>query len=177
MGYEVAGAIGVKMACPEREVYAMVGDGSWLMMSSDLVTAIQEGVKITVVLIDNGGFGSIGALSASLGSGGFGTKYRRRGPDGLLSGERVRVDFAANARSLGAHVIACGTIADLEKGLAAAREQREVTVLTIETDPAAGVPGYESWWDVPPAEVSSNDDVRAARRAWEEARRKERWFL
>src|SRR5262249_61158659 len=156
---EVAVSIRVKMACPDREVYAMVGDGSWLMMSSDLVTAIQEGIKITVVLIDNGGFGSIGSLSASLGSGGFGTKYRRRGADGLLSGERIRVDFAANARSLGAHVIPCRTTDDLERGLAAAREQREVTVLTIETDPAAGVPGYESWWDVPPAEVSTSEDV------------------
>jgi 3D-(3,5/4)-trihydroxycyclohexane-1,2-dione acylhydrolase (decyclizing) len=177
MGYEVAGAIGVKMAAPERDVYAMVGDGSWLMMSSDLVTAIQEGIKITVVLIDNGGFASIGSLSASLGSGGFGTKYRHRGADGQLSGDRIRVDFTANARSLGAHVIPCRTIAELKSGLVEARAQRGVTVLTIETDPAAGVPGYESWWDVPPAEVSTSEDVQAVRRAYEEARRKERWFL
>jgi len=177
MGYEVAGAIGVKMAAPEREVYAMVGDGSWLMMSSDLVTALQEGVKITVVLIDNGGFGSIGGLSTSVGSNAFGTKYRYRGADGQLSGERIRVDFAANAKSLGAHVIPCRTLADLRAGLAQARQQPRATVLTIETDPAAGVPGYESWWDVPPAEVSESDAVRAARTAHDEAARKERWFL
>ena len=177
MGYEVAGGVGVKMAAPERDVYVMVGDGSWLMMSSDLVTALQEGIKITVVLIDNGGFGSIGNLSTSVGSDAFGTKYRSRGADGQLSGERVRVDFAANARSLGAHVVACSTIADLRHGLAEARAQTRATVLTIETDPAAGVPGYESWWDVPPAEVSEMDKVKAARRAYEEAVRKERWFL
>ena len=177
MGYEVAGAVGVKMAAPERDVYAMVGDGSWLMMSSDLVTAIQEGIKITVILIDNGGFGSIGGLSTSVGSEAFGTKYRRRGADGQLSGERIRVDFAANARSLGAHVIACRTVEDLRAGLAEARGQERATVLTIETDPAAGVGGYESWWDVPPAEVSEMDKVKAARRAYEEAVRKERWFL
>jgi 3D-(3,5/4)-trihydroxycyclohexane-1,2-dione acylhydrolase (decyclizing) len=177
MGYEVAGAVGVKMAAPERDVYAMVGDGSWLMMSSDLVTALQEGIKITVVLIDNGGFGSIGGLSTSVGSEAFGTKYRYRSSDGQLAGDRIRVDFAANARSLGAHVIPCRTVADLRAGLAEARGQARATVLTIETDPAAGVGGYESWWDVPPAEVSEMEKVKAARRGYEEAVRKERWFL
>jgi 3D-(3,5/4)-trihydroxycyclohexane-1,2-dione acylhydrolase (decyclizing) len=177
MGYEVAGAIGVKLADPEREVYCMVGDGSWLMMSSELVTALQEGIKVTVVLIDNGGFGSIGGLSASLGSAGFGTRYRHRGPDGQLSGERVRVDFAANARSLGAHAIACSSIADLKDALAEAKRQSRATVVTIETDPEARVGGYESWWDVPPAETSEMERVKDARRAYEEAVRKERWHL
>jgi 3D-(3,5/4)-trihydroxycyclohexane-1,2-dione acylhydrolase (decyclizing) len=177
MGYEVAGAIGVKMAAPERDVYAMVGDGSWLMMSSDIVTALQEGIKITVVLIDNGGFGSIGGLSTSLGSEGFGTRYRYRGADGLLSGERIPVDFAENARSLGAHVIPCRTVADLRAALPEAKKHERTTVLTIETDPAAGVGGYESWWDVPTAEVAEMDKVRAARKAYEQAVRKERWFL
>ena len=177
MGYEVAGGVGVKMAAPERDVYVMVGDGSWLMMSSDLVTALQEGIKITVILIDNGGFGSIGNLSTSVGSDAFGTKYRYRGADGQLSGDRIRVDFAANARSLGAHVIACRTVADLRAGLEEARGQTRATVLTIETDPSVGVPGYESWWDVPPAEVSEMDKVKAVRRAYEDAVKKERWFL
>jgi 3D-(3,5/4)-trihydroxycyclohexane-1,2-dione acylhydrolase (decyclizing) len=177
MGYEVAGGVGVKMAAPERDVYVMVGDGSWLMMSSDLVTALQEGIKITVILIDNGGFGSIGNLSTSVGSDAFATKYRYRGADGQLSGDRIRVDFTANARSLGAHVIACRTIADLRSGLGEARAQTRATVLVIETDPSAGVPGYESWWDVPPAEVSDMEKVKAARRAYDEAVKKERWFL
>jgi 3D-(3,5/4)-trihydroxycyclohexane-1,2-dione acylhydrolase (decyclizing) len=177
MGYEVAGAIGVKMADPSREVFALVGDGSWLMMSSELATAIQEGVKLTVVLIDNGGFGSIGGLSQSIGSGGFGTRYRLRGEDGQLSGPPLRVDFPANAASLGAHVLRTRTIAELKSALAEARRHPRTTVVYIETDAEARVGGYESWWDVPPAEVSTMEPVRAARRAYEEARRTERWFL
>ncbi len=177
MGYEVAGALGVKMAAPDREVFAMVGDGSWLMMSSEIVTALQENVKLMVVLIDNGGFGSIGGLSESLGSGGFGTRYRERGEDGQLSGPPVRVDFATNARSLGAHVIPTRTIAELKTALAEARRQARTTVVTIETDREARVGGYESWWDVPPAEVSTSEAVQKARRDWEAARRRERWFL
>ncbi len=177
MGYEVAGALGVKMAAPDREVFAMVGDGSWLMMSQEIVTALQENVKLVVVLIDNGGFGSIGGLSESLGSGGFGTRYRARGEDGQLSGPPVRVDFAANARSLGAHVIPTRTISELKTALAEARRQARTTVVTIETDREARVGGYESWWDVPPAEVSTSEAVQNARRYWEVARRKERWFV
>jgi 3D-(3,5/4)-trihydroxycyclohexane-1,2-dione acylhydrolase (decyclizing) len=177
MGYEVAGALGVKMAAPDREVFAMVGDGSWLMMSSELVTALQEGVKLIVVLIDNVGFASIGGLSQSLGEDGFGTRYRRRGADGALSGEPLRVDFAQNARSLGVATVAVRTIAEMRRALADARSSRESTVIVIETDREARVPGYESWWDVPPAEVSQRPDVQAARRAYEEARRKQRWHL
>jgi 3D-(3,5/4)-trihydroxycyclohexane-1,2-dione acylhydrolase (decyclizing) len=177
MGYEVAGALGVKMAAPDREVFAMIGDGSWLMMSQEIVTALQENVKLVVVLIDNGGFGSIGGLSESLGSGGFGTRYRERGEDGQLSGPRLRVDFAANARSLGAHVIATRTIAELRSALAEARKQERTTVVTIETDRDVRVGGYESWWDVPPAEVSTSEAVQKARRDWEAARKKKRWFV
>jgi 3D-(3,5/4)-trihydroxycyclohexane-1,2-dione acylhydrolase (decyclizing) len=177
MGYEVAGAMGVKMADPSREVYAMVGDGSWLMMSSEIVTALQEGVKLTVVLIDNGGYGSIGGLSESVGSGGFGTRYRFRGADGHLSGPPLRVDFAANAASLGVHLLRAKTITDLKGALIEARGQTRTSVIVVETDPAARVAGYESWWDVPPAETSTMDDVRAARRSYEEALARERWFL
>ena len=177
MGYEVAGALGVKLCAPDREVFAMVGDGSWLMMSQEIVTALQENMKLVVVLIDNGGFGSIGGLSESLGSGGFGTRYRARGEDGQLSGPPVRVDFAANARSLGAHVIPTRSIAELKAALAEAKRQPRTTVVTIETDREARVGGYESWWDVPPAEVSTSEAVQKARRDWETARRRERWFL
>src|SRR5205823_5953398 len=106
MGYEIAGGLGVKMAAPDREVYGMVGDGSWLMMSSELVTAVQEGFKLTVVLLDNHGFQSIGGLSQAIGNGTFGTRYRsRNSKTGHLDGEVVPVDYAANARSLGAHVL------------------------------------------------------------------------
>jgi 3D-(3,5/4)-trihydroxycyclohexane-1,2-dione acylhydrolase (decyclizing) len=105
MGYEVAGGLGVKMADPDREVYVMVGDASWLMMSSEVITSLQEGVKLTVILIDNHGYASIGALSDSVGSAGFGTEARYRGDDGMLSGDYLKIDLAANAAGLGADVL------------------------------------------------------------------------
>lgn len=177
MGYEVAGGLGVKMAAPDREVFVMVGDGSWLMMSSEVVTAHQEGVKLIVVLIDNGGYGSIGSLSASLGSGGFGTQLRYRDDDGSISSRQVPVDFAANARSLGLQVQSADTLADLRRALGEAKSSPEITVIVTHTDNTVKVPGYESWWAVPPAEVSTNDAVKAARAAYEVARKKERWHL
>ena len=177
MGYEVAGGIGVRMADPDREVYVMVGDGSWLMMSSELVTSIQEQVKLTIILLDNHGFGSIGALSRSVGSGGFGTEARYRGEDGLLSGGHLPVDFAANAASLGAETIETRDIAQFEEALKQARRNRSTTVIKIETDRTAGIGSYESWWDVPVAEVSSMKDVVSARAEYEARRGSERYHL
>ena len=177
MGYEIAGGMGVRMAAPDRDIFVMVGDGSWLMMSSELVTARQEGVKLIVVLIDNGGYGSIGSLSASLGSAGFGTQLRYRGEDGALSSREVDVDFAANARSLGVKVQAADTLAELRAALAAAKAESETTVIVTHTDPSVKVGGYESWWEVPPAEVSTNNSVKAARAAYDEAKKKKRWYL
>ncbi|TML20179.1 MAG: 3D-(3,5/4)-trihydroxycyclohexane-1,2-dione acylhydrolase (decyclizing) [Actinobacteria bacterium] len=180
MGYEIAGGLGVKMAAPEREVYVMVGDGSYLMLSSEIVTSIQEGLKLTIVLVDNHGFNSIGSLSRSLGTDGFGTQYRfrRNGSLGVDSDPSpppvLPVDLAANAESLGAHVIRCRTIDDLRAGLDEAKRQESTVVLAVEVDRYEGVPGYESWWDVPVAEVSEVDTVRAAREAYEEARTRER---
>jgi 3D-(3,5/4)-trihydroxycyclohexane-1,2-dione acylhydrolase (decyclizing) len=180
MGYEIAGGLGVKMAAPEREVYVMVGDGSYLMLSSEIVTSIQEGLKLTIVLVDNHGFNSIGALSRSLGTDGFGThyRYRRNGSLGLDSEPSpppvLPIDLAANAESLGARAIRCRTIDDLRAGLDEAKQQDSTVVLAVEVDRYAGVPGYESWWDVPVAEVSGVDTVRAAREAYEEARTRER---
>ena len=183
MGYEIAGGLGAKMAAPERDVYVIVGDGSYLMLSSDLATSIQEGCKLIVVLIDNAGFKSIGGLSRSLGQDGFGTRYVYR-KDGVLPGdsagedvEPLLIDFAANARSLGAQVIACLTYSDLVSGLYQAQKTDRTTVLTIPSDRYVGVPGYESWWDVHVAEVSEMPAVREARKAWEEMRAKERHFL
>ena len=177
MGYEIAGGMGVRMAAPDRDIFVMVGDGSWLMMSSELVTARQEGVKLIVVLIDNGGYGSIGSLSASLGSAGFGTQLRYRGEDGALSSREVDVDFAANARSLGVKVQAADTLAELRAALAAAKAESETTVIVTHTDPSVKIGGYESWWEVPPAEVSTNTSVKAARAAYDEAKKKKRWYL
>src|SRR5713101_3616027 len=183
MGYEIAGGLGVKMAAPEREVYVMVGDGSYLMLSSEIVTSIQEGLKLTIVLVDNHGFSSIGGLSRSLGLDGFGTQYRYR-RDGSLGLDSDRspppllpVDLAANAESLGARVIRCGTIDELRAGLGEAKKESRTVVLAVEVDRYAGVPGYESWWDVPVAEVAAADSVRAVRAEYDAARQAERTYL
>ncbi|MCL4857805.1 MAG: 3D-(3,5/4)-trihydroxycyclohexane-1,2-dione acylhydrolase (decyclizing) [Caldilineaceae bacterium] len=183
MGYEIAGGLGVKMADPQREVYVLVGDGSYLMMNADIITSIQEGYKLTVVLMDNRGFKSIGSLSRSVGDQGFGTRYVYPNNGGLPSdeaGDDVRdlpVDLAMNARSLGAHVIECESRDDLAAALDTAKQIDHTVVIYVPNDRYLGVPGYHSWWDVPVAEVSESDSVRAAREEWGEMRAKERYFL
>jgi 3D-(3,5/4)-trihydroxycyclohexane-1,2-dione acylhydrolase (decyclizing) len=176
MGYEIAGGLGAKMADPAREVYVLVGDGSYLMMAQEIVTSLQEGQKINIVLLDNHGFSSIGGLSRACGNEGLGTNYRYRRGD-KYDGELLPVDFAANAASLGAWIARAKTADELKAALAAAREQRRTSVIVIETSYDERVPGYESWWDVPIAEVSERDSVQAARRSYEEARKKERFFF
>jgi 3D-(3,5/4)-trihydroxycyclohexane-1,2-dione acylhydrolase (decyclizing) len=176
MGYEIAGGLGVKLAAPDREVYVMVGDGSYLMMSQEIVTAIQEGIKLNIVLLDNHGFSSIGGLSRACGNQGMGTEYRRRS-NGRLTGDVVKVDFASNAASLGAHVVSVQTREQLEVALLEFRKQVGVSVVVIETDYTKGVPGYESWWDVPIAEVSEVDNVKAAFKKYSEERKNERFFF
>ena len=156
----------------------MVGDGSWLILCSELVTAVQEGIKLTIVLIDNHGYQSIGGLSQAIGNGHFGVRYKERNPStGHLDGENVAIDFAANARSLGAHVIATRTIEELKSALAEARSQSRSTVIVIETDAEKRAPGYESWWDVPISEVSEMPSVQAARKEFEAEVKNERFFL
>ena len=183
MGYEIAGGIGVKMAAPEREVVVLVGDGSYLMMPGELVTAVQERLKLTVVLVDNHGFNSIGALSRSLGLQGFGTQYRYvDGDRPVLDGDddpppTLPLDLAANAASLGATAERVNSVAELRDALARARKHDGVSVIVVEVDRYEGVPGYESWWDVPVAEVSELSSVQEARRDYETARRAERRFL
>jgi 3D-(3,5/4)-trihydroxycyclohexane-1,2-dione acylhydrolase (decyclizing) len=176
MGYEIAGGLGAKMADPAREVYVLIGDGSYLMMAQEIVTSLQEGFKINIVLLDNHGFSSIGGLSRACGNEGMGTNYRyRRGEK--YDGDVLPVDFAANAASLGAWVARAKTADELKESLTAAREQKRTSVVVIETSYDQRVPGYESWWDVPIAEVSERDSVKAARSSYEEARRKERFFF
>jgi 3D-(3,5/4)-trihydroxycyclohexane-1,2-dione acylhydrolase (decyclizing) len=183
MGYEIAGGLGAKMAAPDREVYVIVGDGSYLMLSSDLATAVQEGIKLTVILWDNGGFKSIGSLSRSLGQDGFGTRFIYR-KDGVLVGdsageavEPLAIDYAANARSLGADVIECATSDEYAAAIKAAHDSPRTTVIVIKNDRYVGVPGYESWWDVQVAEVSESPSVQEARQNWEAKRQEERYFL
>jgi 3D-(3,5/4)-trihydroxycyclohexane-1,2-dione acylhydrolase (decyclizing) len=178
MGYEIAGGLGVKMAAPEREVYVMVGDGSYLMMSSEIVTSVQEGFKLVIVLLDNHGFGSIEGLSQSLGSGGFGTRYRFRDPrTGQLDGDLLPVDFVAMSRGLGAHAVRAVTYDDLCAALEEARTQARTTVIVVEVDPDERVPTYGSWWDVPVAEVSQIEAVRQARKQYEQSRKQERYYV
>jgi 3D-(3,5/4)-trihydroxycyclohexane-1,2-dione acylhydrolase (decyclizing) len=177
MGFEIAGALGIKMADPSREVFALVGDGSYLMMAQEIVTAVSEGIKLIVVLVQNHGFASIGALSESLGSQRFGTSYRYRGATEDYDGAYLPVDLAANAESLGAAVIRCRTIADLTEGLKRAREADRLTVVHIETDPLSPVPSSESWWDVPVPSVSALESTQAAYATYEAAKRNQRLYL
>lgn len=177
MGYEIAGGIGVKMADPAREVYVMVGDGSYLMMSSEIVTAVQEGIKINIILLDNHGFASIGGLSKAVGSDGFGTKYRSRTDSGQLDGETLPVDYAQNAASLGAYVIKANTRAELESALETAKSMEQTVCIVVETDRRQRVSGYESWWDVAVAEVSTNADVQESRTDYVNQKKQERYFL
>jgi len=181
MGYEVAGGLGVKMADPDREVYVLMGDGSYLMLSSEIVTSIQEGYKLTIVLLDNEGFKSIGGLSRSLGQEGFGTRYAYPQGDALPGDdeevELLPVDLASNAETLGAHVIRCETRGDVAEALDEAKAADRTTVIYVQSDRYEDVPSYESWWDVPVAEVSAMPAVDEARAAWEEGRAKEREFL
>ena len=178
MGYEIPGAMGAKLADPSREVFVFLGDGTYLMMPSEIVTSVQEGVKIIIVLVDNHGFASIGGLSRSLGQGGFGTSYRMRDTGTKqLDGDVLTVDFVANARSLGAHAMKASTVAELREALDTAKSNDRTTVIVVETDTSAKVPGYESWWDVAVAEVSEMESVRQMRANYEEARKKERHYL
>jgi 3D-(3,5/4)-trihydroxycyclohexane-1,2-dione acylhydrolase (decyclizing) len=165
MGYEIAGGLGIKMADPSREVYVMVGDGSYLMMAQEIATSIDVGVKLNIIVVDNHGFSSIGGLSRACGSDGYATTYG------------VKVDFVANAASLGAHAVRATTNEEFRAAVAAMRAQERTSVVVVETDINERVPGYESWWDVAIAEVSEVDAVRKARAEYEQAIKKERHFL
>jgi 3D-(3,5/4)-trihydroxycyclohexane-1,2-dione acylhydrolase (decyclizing) len=180
MGYEIAGGLGVKMAVldagEDRDVVVMVGDGSYLMMSQEIVTAVQEGVKLIVVLVQNNGFASIGALSESLGSQRFGTRYRYRTPTGL-DGDVLPVDLAANAASLGARVAVVRGIVELEKAFADAQAVDVTTVIHVETDPLVPAPDSPAWWDVPVAEVAELESTRDARATYDNQKTRQRSHL
>jgi 3D-(3,5/4)-trihydroxycyclohexane-1,2-dione acylhydrolase (decyclizing) len=178
MGYEIAGGLGVKMAAPEREVIVMVGDGSYLMMAQEIVTAVQEHIKLTIVLVQNHGFASIGALSESLGSQRFGTRYRYRNPEtGALDGDTLPVDLAANAASLGANVLTARTIDEFETAFRTARAAERITVVQVLTDPLVPAPSSEAWWDVPVAAVSELESTRTARATYEQNKQTQQTLL
>lgn len=178
MGYEIPGAMGARIADPTREVFVFLGDGTYLMMPTEIATAVQEGIKIIVVLVDNHGFGSIRNLSHAVGSAGFGTRLRyRNAASGQLDGENVAVDYVANARSLGADACKVAGIAELKTALEKAKAGTRTAVIVLETDPSISVPGYESWWDVSVAEVAEMESVRQARARYVEARKLERHHI
>ncbi|HEX2073017.1 MAG TPA: 3D-(3,5/4)-trihydroxycyclohexane-1,2-dione acylhydrolase (decyclizing) [Geodermatophilus sp.] len=177
MGYEIPGGIGIRMASPDRDVFVMIGDGSYLMMPTELVTAVQEGVKIVVVLVQNHGFASIGALSESLGSQRFGTRYRYRSSSGRLDGGVLPVDLAANAASLGVDVLVAQDGPSFEAALRKAKASERTTVVHVETDPLIDAPSSQSWWDVPVSEVSTLESTQQARTVYERWKSVQRPYL
>jgi 3D-(3,5/4)-trihydroxycyclohexane-1,2-dione acylhydrolase (decyclizing) len=175
MGYEIAGALGVKLAAPEREVYAFLGDGSYLMLHTEIVTAVQEGVKLTIVLNDNHGYGCIHNLQRGSGGKSFGNEFRSRvGKTGRLEGKPLPVDFAKNAESLGAKVYRAETAAELRAALASAKKDRHTVLIYVPVRADVKLPGF-AWWDVPMSATSKVPGVRAARRAYDRAVKKQRF--
>ncbi|GAA4972144.1 3D-(3,5/4)-trihydroxycyclohexane-1,2-dione acylhydrolase (decyclizing) [Pseudonocardia tropica] len=178
MGYEVAGGLGVRLAAPDRDVFVMVGDGSYLMMATELATAVQEGIKVITVLVQNHGFASIGALSQELGSQRFGTRYRyRSATSGRLDGDVLPLDLAANAESFGLRVLRTTNPAEFADAIATAKAATDSTVIYVETDPLVPAPDSRSWWDVPVSEISELDSTRAARKVYDEHKATQRPFL
>jgi 3D-(3,5/4)-trihydroxycyclohexane-1,2-dione acylhydrolase (decyclizing) len=170
MGYEIPAAIGVKLAAPERPVWALVGDGTYLMMPTEIVTAVQEGIAIKVLLVQNHGYASIGGLSESVGGERFGTAYRFRSDDGTYTGAPLPVDLAANAASLGMRVLRAKTVGDLREALAEARAADTPTCVYVETqtaDTVSGPPPAQAWWDVPVAETATRPSAVKARELYE----------
>jgi 3D-(3,5/4)-trihydroxycyclohexane-1,2-dione acylhydrolase (decyclizing) len=180
MGYEVPASLGIRLADETRDVFAMVGDGGYLMMPTELVTAVQERVKVIVVLVQNHGFHSIGSLSEELGSQRFGTRYRYRDASGRLDGDVLPVDLAANARSLGVHVIEVASRDELEKAVRVAKEAPAhggPVVIHVNTDPMVYAPDSGAWWDVPVSQVADLGSTRDAYARYQEHQSGQRQFL
>lgn len=178
MGYEIAAGMGAKMADPSREIYVICGDGGYLMNNHEIVTAIQEGIKFTILLLNNNGYASIGGLSESIGSERFGTMYKYRDENsGQLSGEFLPVDLAKNAESLGANVIRATDRESLENALAQSKTADRTTVIYIETSLYRTVKGYNAWWEVPIAEVSTSPSVQKAFETYKTNKKEQRIFL
>ena len=170
MGYEIAAGLGVRLADPEREVVVMVGDGSYLMLNSEIVTAVAEGLKLTIVVLDNHGFQCILALQRSVGVPDFGNELRFRDPaTNRLNGPYVPVDFRQHAEAMGALGLLARTPDEIRAALAQARASDRVSVILIPTEPEKRVAGFEAWWDVPVAAASEQESVRTARSAYEKS--------
>ncbi|WP_042391776.1 3D-(3,5/4)-trihydroxycyclohexane-1,2-dione acylhydrolase (decyclizing) [Streptacidiphilus carbonis] len=167
MGYEIPAGLGVRLAAPDRPVWSLVGDGTYLMMPTEIVTAVQEGINVNLVLIQNHGYASIGGLSEETGAERFGTAYRYRTDDGTYSGAPLPVDLAANVASLGMDVIRAGTVRELRAALVTARESDRPTCVYVETDPTGTAPAAQAWWDVPVAQTATRPAAVKAREEYE----------
>ena len=178
MGYEIPAGIGVKLAEPAREVIVFIGDGSYLMMNSEIVTAVAEGLDLTIIVVDNHGYQSIHGLQRSTGTPHFGLELRHRNDEGLLDGNIVRVDYAQHAAAMGAHAVYTNTEDGFREALENARGRKGVNVVVVEVDPEKRVGSYDfgGWWDCPPAEVSGQKSVREARAQYDEAKKKQVLF-
>jgi 3D-(3,5/4)-trihydroxycyclohexane-1,2-dione acylhydrolase (decyclizing) len=177
MGYEIAGGLGAKMADPSREIYVMVGDGSYLMLHAEIVTSLEEGLKLTIVVVDNSGFQCIRNLQISTGSPSYGNELRYRDPQtGILDGPYIPIDFAANAASLGAVAMRATNERELRDALERAKSETRTVVIHVPVLKHARVPGFDSWWDVPVAEVSTVPTVNEAREDYITHEATERFF-
>jgi len=175
MGYEIPGGLGVKLAEPDREVVVMVGDGSYLMMNSEIVTAVAEGIRITIVLIDNHGFQCILGLQRAVGVFDFANELRfRNGKEGAPTGGYVPVDFQKHAEAMGARAFYASTSSEVKAALEQARKSDRIAVVVIPVDPESRMPGLGTWWDVPVAEVSVAEKTKDTRQKYEEAAKKQR---
>jgi 3D-(3,5/4)-trihydroxycyclohexane-1,2-dione acylhydrolase (decyclizing) len=161
MGYEIPGGIGVKLAEPERDVVVMIGDGTYLMMNSEIVTAVAEGLTLTIVVIDNHGYQCILGLQRICGVSDFGNELRfGNTKTGMLDGEYVPIDFVKHAEAMGAHAILAQTAAGITAAIKEAKQRKGVSVVVIPVDPEKRMPPLGTWWDVPVAEVSGIDKTR-----------------
>lgn len=178
MGYEIPAGLGVKLAEPTREVVVMIGDGSYLMLNSEIVTAVAEGLDLTVVVVDNHGYQSIHGLQRSCGTPHFGLELRYRDSQGRLDGPYIPVDYRAHAAAMGAHAVFTRTEADFRQALTETKTRKGVSVVVVETNPEKRVGGYAfgGWWDVPVAEVSETESVREKRQQYEQDRKKQTLF-
>ncbi|MFC9017089.1 thiamine pyrophosphate-dependent enzyme, partial [Streptomyces albidoflavus] len=170
MGYEIPGALGILLADPHRPVWALVGDGTYLMNPTELVTAVQESLPLKLVLVDNHGYASIGGLSRSVGAEGFGTAYRMPGPGGLLDGEPLPLDLAANAASLGVRMLRAETVAELREALAEVRAATVPTGVYVRTetpDTVSSPTPAQAWWDVPVARTAHREEAARARQEYD----------
>lgn len=178
MGYEVAGGLGAKLAAPDREVYVMVGDGSFQMMGNEVTTAVQEGAKLIVVLVDNKGFSSVGRVSEQVGAEGFGCHYRLRGPSGDYDGQEMQLDFVKICQGMGAKALEVRTLPELQAALADARAGTETVCIVVQTDWHERVRGYaNSWWEMATPVVSEMPAVNEARVEFDANKGRQRYLM